>query len=138
MAKSTDHRTITLPRGARRLVLLGTFLLIAAGLSGGQRHRLATARALLADACLLSLDEATSSLESTAEALVKEALGRLMRDRTALVIAHRLSTIQDADRILVLAGGYLVEEGTHAALMDQGGLYQEMAARQFQQPAEVS
>ncbi len=92
-------------------------------LSGGQRQRLAIARAILKNPRILLLDEATSSLDTESERLVQEALERLMAGRTTFVVAHRLTTIQRADRILVLNKGRLVEEGTHAALMDQKGLY---------------
>ena len=94
-----------------------------ARLSGGQRQRIAIARALLRGAPLLLLDEATSSLDTESERLVQEALERLMADRTTFVVAHRLTTIQRADRILVINKGRLVEEGTHASLMEQKGLY---------------
>ncbi len=82
-------------------------------LSGGQRQRIAIARAILRDAPLLLLDEATSSLDAESEKLVQTALERLMRDRTTLVIAHRLATVLSCDRILVMDGGRIVEEGTH-------------------------
>jgi ATP-binding cassette subfamily B protein len=101
-------------------------------LSGGQKQRIAIARALLADPRLLILDEATSSLDSESEAAVQEALAALMRERTTLVIAHRLSTVRDADRILVLDGGRLVEEGDHDHLIAAGGLYARLVERQLQ------
>ena len=101
-------------------------------LSGGQKQRVAIARALLADPRLLILDEATSSLDSESEAAVQEALAALMRERTTLVIAHRLSTVRDADRILVLDGGRLVEEGDHDHLIAAGGLYARLVERQLQ------
>ncbi|MEL6288565.1 MAG: ABC transporter transmembrane domain-containing protein [Pseudomonadota bacterium] len=100
-------------------------------LSGGQRQRIAIARAVLRDAPVLLLDEATSALDATNEAEVQSALDEIMEDRTTLVIAHRLATVRGADRILVLDNGRIVEEGTHAALSDAGGLYAELAAKQF-------
>ena len=106
-------------------------------LSGGQRQRVAIARALLRDARLLLLDEATSSLDSASEALVQEALGRLVEGRTTFVIAHRLSTVQGADRLVVLDEGRIVQRGTHAELMREGGLYRRLASYQFREPNTV-
>ena len=100
-------------------------------LSGGQRQRIAIARAILKDAPILLLDEATSALDAESEHMVQGALGRLMRGRTSVVIAHRLSTVRSADRILVMDGGLIVEEGTHDALVRRGGLYARLAALQF-------
>ncbi len=100
-------------------------------LSGGQRQRLAIARAVLADPRILILDEATSSLDADSEALVQDALERLMQDRTTIVIAHRLSTVRAADRIVVLAAGSIAEEGTHDDLVVAGGLYTELSAKQL-------
>ena len=105
-------------------------------LSGGQRQRVAIARALLRDARILLLDEATSSLDSASEALVQEALERLMEGRTTFIIAHRLSTVRDADRILVLDEGRIVQTGTHEELVQQGGLYRDLASYQFRLPEE--
>jgi ATP-binding cassette subfamily C protein CydD len=92
-------------------------------LSGGEAQRLAIARAFLRDAPLLILDEPTSSLDPTSEALIRAALERLLHDRTVLVVAHRLNTIYTADRIAVLENGRLVEAGSHVALLERGGLY---------------
>ena len=100
-------------------------------LSGGQRQRVAVARALLRDAPILLLDEATSALDAESEATVQSALDGLMRDRTTLVIAHRLATVVNADRILVMDGGRIVAEGTHADLLSQDGLYARLAKLQF-------
>jgi len=100
-------------------------------LSGGQRQRVAIARAILKDPRILVLDEATSSLDSESEQLVQEALERLMKSRTTFVIAHRLSTITNADWILVLDKGRIVEQGTHARLLTEEGLYYRLHTMQF-------
>jgi len=102
-----------------------------ARLSGGQRQRIAIARALLRDSPLLLLDEATSALDAQSERLVQEALERLMQTRTTVVIAHRLATVRAAHRIIVMDGGRIVEEGTHATLSAAGGLYASLAKLQF-------
>jgi len=102
-----------------------------AQLSGGQRQRVAIARAFLKDAPVLILDEATSHLDAVSEAAVRDALERLARDRTTLVIAHRLSTVRDADAIVVLSDGHVMETGTHAALLSRGGLYAHLVSRQL-------
>lgn len=106
-------------------------------LSGGQRQRIAIARAILRDAPILLLDEATSALDAESELLVQEALEGLMRDRTTLVIAHRLATVLKADRILVLDGGRIVEEGTHRSLVAKKGLYARLAKMQFETGASA-
>ncbi len=100
-------------------------------LSGGQKQRVAIARAVLKDPRILVLDEATSALDAESEHLVKEALDRLMRGRTTLIIAHRLSTVRDADRVLVLENGRIVQSGTHDALVGEEGLYRKLVERQF-------
>jgi subfamily B ATP-binding cassette protein MsbA len=102
-----------------------------ANLSGGERQRIALARAFLRDAPILLLDEATSALDAESEARVQDALKRLTKGRTTLVIAHRLSTVRDADRILVLDGGRVVEAGAHEDLIARGGLYARLNRLQF-------
>lgn len=99
-------------------------------LSGGQRQRLSIARALLKDPCILILDEATSSLDAESEAIVQAALDRLMRGRTSFIIAHRLSTVRNANRILVVEDGRIVEEGTHAELLQRGRTYARLVRNQ--------
>ncbi|CAJ2334565.1 hypothetical protein C086_01447 [Brucella abortus F6/05-3] len=99
-------------------------------LSGGQRQRIAIARAILKDAPILILDEATSALDSQVEASIQENLKQLMEGKTVIAIAHRLSTIATLDRLVVMDGGRIVEEGTHEALIARGGIYAGLWARQ--------
>ncbi|HWF62323.1 MAG TPA: lipid A export permease/ATP-binding protein MsbA [Nitrospira sp.] len=106
-------------------------------LSGGERQRMAIARAILRDPPLLILDEATSALDTESERIVQLALANLMKSRTTLVIAHRLSTIQNADRIIVLDRGTIVEMGSHDELLRQGGVYRRLHALQFQDVTSV-
>jgi subfamily B ATP-binding cassette protein MsbA len=100
-------------------------------LSGGQRQRVAIARALLKDAPVLILDEATSALDTESERRIQDALEKLVRNRTTLVIAHRLSTVEQADRIIVMDEGAIVESGTHAELPARGGTYAQLYRMQF-------
>jgi subfamily B ATP-binding cassette protein MsbA len=100
-------------------------------LSGGQRQRVAIARAILKDPAVLILDEATSNLDTESERLIEDAMTRLLVGRTTLIIAHRLSTVRRADRLVVLDRGRIVEQGTHAQLLERRGLYARLYERQF-------
>ena len=102
-----------------------------AKLSGGQRQRVAIARAFVKDAPILILDEATSHLDAVNEQTVRESLALLAKARTTLVIAHRLSTVRDADQIVVVDGGRVVEVGTHEVLLARGALYARLVSRQL-------
>ncbi|MEL7287476.1 MAG: ATP-binding cassette domain-containing protein, partial [Pseudomonadota bacterium] len=102
-----------------------------ASLSGGQRQRVAIARALLRDAPVLILDEATSALDTESERAIQSALDELQKDKTVLVIAHRLSTIENADEILVVDEGTIVERGSHADLIAKDGAYAQLHRIQF-------
>ncbi len=100
-------------------------------LSGGQRQRIAIARAVLTNAPVLILDEATSALDAESERLVQQALANLMENKTSIVIAHRLSTIRKADKIVVMERGKIIQTGTHAELLEQGGIYKKLYELQF-------
>ena len=95
-------------------------------LSGGERQRLSIARALLKDAPIILLDEATAALDPENETLIQHAISTLIKDKTVIVIAHRLRTVENADKIIVLNKGTIAETGTHAELMEKGGIYREM------------
>src|SRR5208337_3163116 len=107
-------------------------------LSGGQRQRIGIARAIVRNNPILILDEPTAALDTESERLVIEALERLMKGRTVITIAHRLSTIRDADKIVVLKGGVVAEQGTHDELLASGGVYAELYKIQFNSPLQAS
>ena len=117
---------VRLPDGYQTRVLEG-----GVNLSQGQRQLISIARALLTDPRILILDEATANIDSVTEALLQEAIARLLKDRTAVVIAHRLSTVRNADRVHVIDDGRIVEQGTHAELLQHKGLYAQLYERQF-------
>jgi ATP-binding cassette, subfamily B, multidrug efflux pump len=131
-AVSAHHFITALPHGYD--TQLGTG---GGTLSGGQRQLVSFARAVLADPRILILDEATSNIDTRTEALIQTALRTLLRGRTSVVIAHRLSTIRNADVILVVESGRVVERGTHASLLFSDGLYADLYRRQFREPAAV-
>jgi ABC-type multidrug transport system fused ATPase/permease subunit len=125
-AVSVHDFILALPEGYKtRLGERGT------GLSQGQRQLIAFARTVLADARILILDEATSNIDTYTEGLIQNALKRLLKGRTSFIIAHRLSTIRDADLVLVVDKGQIVERGTHDELLALGGRYAELYKRQF-------
>jgi subfamily B ATP-binding cassette protein MsbA len=101
------------------------------GLSGGQRQRIAISRAILKNAPVLVLDEATSALDNESEHRIQRAMDKLMVDRTTIIIAHRLSTVERVDNIVVMDAGRIVASGTHAQLLDQGGLYAQLYHQEF-------
>ena len=125
-AAHVDHFVRTLPDGYETVIDDD-----ATNLSAGEKQLLTIARAFLADPPILILDEATSSVDTRTEVLIQQAMGRLMRGRTTFVIAHRLSTIRDADMILVMEHGSIVEQGTHAELLARHGVYYDLYESQF-------
>ena len=126
-----DHYIRILPKG------YDTELNDRSSLSAGQRQLLTIARAMVENAPMIILDEATSSVDTRTEILVQNAMDRLTRGRTSFVIAHRLSTIRDADLILVMDKGDVVESGTHKELLEKGGLYKELYTSQFEVSEEA-
>lgn len=129
-AARADHFIQTLPEGYDTVLNEE-----ASNISQGQRQLLTIARAMLADSPMMILDEATSSVDTRTEILIQQAMDNLMKDRTSFVIAHRLSTIQDADLILVMDEGSIIEQGTHIDLMKQNGFYAELYHSQFANPS---
>ena len=121
-----DHFIRQLPQGYHTMLTER-----ASNLSQGQRQMLAIARAILADPAILILDEATSSVDTRTEMRIQKALLMLMKGRTSFVIAHRLSTIRDADKVVVINNGQIVEQGTHQQLLDQRGFYHHLYLCQF-------
>ena len=128
-AVGLDHFIRALPHG------YDTVLNDAVSLSQGQKQQLTIARAMIADKPMLILDEATSSVDTRTELQIQDAMDQLMRSRTSFVIAHRLSTIKNADLILVLKDGDVIESGTHEALLAQGGFYADLYNSQFERTA---
>ena len=130
-AAQVDHFVHTLPDGYQMLLNED-----ASNISQGQKQLLTIARAILADPQILILDEATSSVDTRTEVLIQTAMSNLMKGRTSFVIAHRLSTIRDADRILVMKDGDIIEQGTHESLMEQNGFYANLYNSQFEEGDE--
>jgi ATP-binding cassette subfamily B protein len=128
-AAHVDHFVRTLPDGYDTVIDDD-----ATNLSAGEKQLLTIARAFLADPPILILDEATSSVDTRTEVLIQRAMARLMRGRTTFVIAHRLSTIRDANTILVMNRGRIVEQGTHDELLARGGAYSDLYNSQFVEP----
>jgi ATP-binding cassette subfamily B protein len=128
-AAHVDHFVRTLPDGYDTVIDDD-----ATNLSAGEKQLLTIARAFLADPPILILDEATSSVDTRTEVLIQRAMARLMTGRTTFVIAHRLSTIRDADTILVMERGSIVEQGTHDELLARGGTYADLYQSQFAEP----
>ena len=131
-AAHADHFIRTLPEGYKTVLSEE-----ASNLSQGQKQLLTIARAILADPDILILDEATSSVDTRTEVLIRKAMETLMAERTSFVIAHRLSTIRDAELILVMDKGRIVEQGTHEGLLAQEGFYAQLYRSQFAAPAEA-
>jgi ATP-binding cassette subfamily B protein len=132
-AAHVDHFVRTLPDGYDTVIDDD-----ATNVSAGEKQLLTIARAFLADPPILILDEATSSVDTRTEVLIQKAMARLMKGRTTFVIAHRLSTIRDADMILVLENGHIVEQGTHAELLERRGAYERLYRSQFVEPLEAA
>jgi ATP-binding cassette subfamily B protein len=130
-AAHVDHFVHTLPDGYETVLDED-----ATSVSAGEKQLLTIARAFLADPPILILDEATSSVDTRTEVLIRRAMSRLMRGRTAFVIAHRLSTIRDGDTILVMDAGRIVEQGNHEELMAARGFYHDLYASQFEEALE--
>jgi len=126
-AAGIHHFIMTMPQG------YDTILDEEANVSAGQKQLITIARAMVEDAPFLILDEATSSIDTRTEELIQEAMDRLMANRTSFIIAHRLSTIKNADLILVMKDGNIIEQGNHQELMSQGGFYADLYNSQFDQ-----
>ncbi|MDA1330567.1 MAG: ATP-binding cassette domain-containing protein, partial [Chloroflexi bacterium] len=132
-AAHVDHFVLTLPDGYNMVINEEV-----TNISQGQMQLLTIARAVLADPRILILDEATSSVDTRTEILIQQAMDRLMEGRTSFIIAHRLSTIRNADVILVMDDGDIVEKGTHEELLEKDGFYAEMYNSQFEQREETA